>query len=89
MWRTVKAVSQLVIISFAFWGGIMGALPPMVAFGGMLVVYFGLEQLESALAAVGQREAVASMQSDGGEDEREAEPDGGRPVLEQFGGNDE
>jgi len=57
VWRTIKAVSQLVIISFAFWGGVSGTINPTYAFAGMLVIYLGVERFEDMLANEGQRQA--------------------------------
>lgn len=53
VWRTIKAVSQLVAITAGFWFGLNGTIPPTFAFVGILIIYLGAEQAESIIAAIG------------------------------------
>lgn len=80
VWRSIKAVSQLVVLSFAFWGALSGTINPQLAFAGMILVYLGAEGAEAVLAAAGRASFdVTYPNADDGED-RDAETDGGRIV---------
>jgi len=76
----IKHASQLLVITFAFWGGVTGSLAPSVAFGGMLLALLGTEGLESFLAAAGGDGVDVTITSSDGadQDDTEAETDGGR-----------
>lgn len=54
VWRLIKAVSQLLVISFAFWSAVTGTLSAQLAFAGMLLAYFGAEGVEAILAQAGK-----------------------------------
>lgn len=78
MWRAIKAVSQLVVVTFAFWGALNGALDPQYAFAGMLVAYLGAEGVETIIASIGATsfEIVSDVGTDA-DDEDEPKTDGG------------
>lgn len=81
MWRSIKAVSQLLVIAFSFWGAVTGALDPSVAFVGMIAAYLGAEGVETVLLAAGESTTNLSVE-DADDRDREAEPDGGAVVAE-------
>lgn len=79
MWLRIKHVSQLLVISFGFWGGVTGQLNPTLAFLGILAAYVGVEQLESLLVSIGENAAGVRIEDGGtGDQEDEPRPDGGR-----------
>lgn len=83
MWRLVKRVSQLLVIAFGFWAGVTGLIAPTLAFGGMILVYLGVEGFESFLAMVGSEGLSVSIESDDDEEETTQtrwETDGGQRV---------
>jgi len=83
VWRLTKHVSQLLVITFAFWGGVTGQLDTTVAFGGMLVTLVGAEFAETLLVGLGEGGvdvSISASDSDGGEDERH--PDGGAVIAD-------
>jgi len=85
VWRLVKQTSQLLVVSFAFWGGITGKLSPTMAFVGMLVAIIGTEGIESVLAEAGGIDVTISSSNDEtADDSEDCETDGG-VVLENHG----
>lgn len=79
VWRSIKAISQLVVITFCFWSALSGALAPTVAFVGMLLAYLGAEGIEAALAAAGRASFDVTFPEERSEQERDEEKrtDGG------------
>ena len=75
MWLRVKHLSQLLVISFGFWGGVTGQLDPTLAFLGILAAYIGVEQLESLLVSIGEN--ATNVRIEDAEQEDEPRPDGG------------
>lgn len=71
MWRSIKAVSQLLVILFAMYGASTGALSFQVALGAMVLIYLGAEGAESILAKIGENHLSVSVESE--EDEEEGE----------------
>jgi hypothetical protein len=80
VWRFLKRLAQLLVISFGFWGGVAGELDPAIAFAGMIVVYLGVEGVEVALATVGEGVTINVTSDD--EQERDREPDGGAVIAD-------
>ena len=76
MWLRVKHLSQLLVISFGFWGGVTGELNPTLAFMGILAAYVGVEQLESLLVSIGEN--AAGVQIDREDEDEPPKTDGGR-----------
>lgn len=82
VWRTIKAISQLVVIGFCFWGAVSGNLNPTIAFGGMISAYLGAEGVETILLAAGQNAATIRKGQEQEQQQEDAEPDGGAVVVE-------
>ena len=78
VWRTIKRLSQLLVISFGFWMGVTGSVDPTLAFVGMLGAYLGTEGLENLLVALGTASDVTIQTGTDEGEERDAETDGGR-----------
>ena len=80
VWRVIKHVGQLLVISFAFWGGVTGQMPATVAFGGMLLALLGTESLETFLAAAGGDGLDVTIATDDTDtdEQQDTETDGGR-----------
>ena len=76
MWLRVKHLSQLLVISFGFWGGVTGQLDPTLAFLGILAAYIGVEQLESLLVSIGEN--ATNVQIEREDEEEPPKTDGGR-----------
>jgi hypothetical protein len=55
VWRSIKAVSQLVTILALFYFGVTGAIDPWFAGAGILAAYLGVEAVESLLIKAGER----------------------------------
>ena len=84
VWRSLKAVALIMVLSFGFWGGVTGTINPPVAFAGMLIAYVGLEQVESLLVTAGEQSLSLSLtdgtiETDGEDDD--VETDGGRAAV--------
>lgn len=83
VWRLIKALSQLIVITFGFWAGLEGAIPPRYAFTGMIIAYFGAEGVEALLAAAGRATFSLEPQPEEEDTDRERpETDGGATVAE-------
>lgn len=76
VWRALKALSQLLVVSYAFWGALDGSLNPTLAFLGMLLAYLGAEGAESIIAAVGKTSFDISYTQDNSDDD-DPRTDGG------------
>lgn len=76
MWRGLKHVSQLLVITFGFWMGVTGDLNPTLAFLGILAAYIGVEQLESLLVSIGEN--ATNVQIEREDEEEPPKTDGGR-----------
>lgn len=91
VWRTVKAIAQLLVIAVGAWGAVTGALDPAFAFVVMAIVYIGAEGVETVLAATGRRlarERDAQLRPNGhGEDGHGT--DGARNTPERGENGDE
>lgn len=69
VWRLIKRLSQLAIITFGFWAGFTGVMDPRVAYGGMIIVYLGVEGVETVLESIGEDGVNVSVTT--GEQSRE------------------
>jgi len=83
MWRSIKAVSQLLVILFAMYGGLTGALSFRLALAATVVVYLGAEGAEAILAKIGENHLSVSVESEEDDDTEQTrfETDGGREVA--------
>ena len=87
VWRSLKAVALIMVLSFGFWGGVTGTINPPVAFAGMLVAYVGLEQVESLLVTAGEQSLSLSLtdgtiETDGTGEDDDVETDGVRAARQ-------
>lgn len=82
MWRSIKAVSQLLVILFAMYGASTGALSFQVALGAMVLIYLGAEGAETILAKIGENHLSVSVESEEDDDTEQTrfETDGGREI---------
>jgi len=80
VWRIIRRLSQLLVITGMFFMYVQGDLAAELAFTGMLIGYLGPEGVEVVLAKWGADELRLSF-ADGGQDEtdtedQETKPDG-------------